>query len=311
MDDLNQNYLHNTRAGLLLLDFTRTKALPATMSLPPNSPASESPVPPRDTLSSPTSASHPLPPRPLSNLAAPVSAEQTPASTPAQNAQPRTRGGFEVDDDDDDEQEDGKDEVDVYDPAAGLDLDAPITANNQMPLDRQSQSPLQSNGITPVPAEPTGSPAGASSSLVPPGSGAPSVPAETAAPAVVDAQAQPSEHSTVNGLLPSAASTSRLAHDTIGILEDRIKDDPRGDPDAYLELIDEYKKRYKQDEVKASYERYLEVFPLDVSRFLMCAAFLELTIYRPKYGDLTCSGRETMTGWVQWLASSTNLSSKF
>jgi cleavage stimulation factor subunit 3 len=239
----------------------------ATMSLPPNSPGSESPVPPRDTLLSPTSASHPLPPRPLSNLAGSVSAEQTPASTPTQSAQPRTRGGFEVDDDEDEEQEDGKDdELDVYDPAAGLNFDAPDTVDDQNPLDRQSQSPPQSNGITPVPAQAPGSPTGASSSLPQAGSGAPSAPAEIVAAAVVGAQAQPNEPFPVNGLLPAAASKSRLAHDTIGILEDRIKADPRGDSDAYLELIDEYKRRHKQDEVKASYERYLEVFPLDVSQ---------------------------------------------
>lgn len=265
MDEEKQSHLHNLSADLLLFFLLETTPISTTMSLPPNSPGSDSPVPARDPLLSPTSASHPLPPRPSSNLAASLSAEQTPLGTPLP-VQPRTRGGFEVDDDEDEEQEDGKDEVDVYDPAAGLDFDAPTPANNQNPLDRQSQSPSQSNGITPVPAQTMGSPAEASSSLLPSGSGAPSAPAETAAQAVVDAQAQLHERSSVNGLFPSAASKSRLAHDTIGILEDRIKDDPRGDPDAYLELIDEYKKRYKQDEVKASYERYLEVFPLDVSR---------------------------------------------
>jgi cleavage stimulation factor subunit 3 len=242
------------------------------MSLPPNSPASESPAASRDTLLSPTSASHPLPPRPLSNLATSGSIENTPIGTPTQSIQPRTRGGFEVDDDEDDEQEDGKDEVDVYDPAAGLDFDTPDIAHDQSPLDRQSQSPAQSNGITPIPAQPMGSPIGVSSSFVPPGSGATPAPTEPVAPAVVDANAQPNEPSSVNGLLPSAASNSRLAHDTIGILEDRIKEDPRGDPEAYLELIDEYKKRYKQDEVRASYERYLEVFPLDVSLIRFCDA---------------------------------------
>jgi cleavage stimulation factor subunit 3 len=50
----------------------------------------------------------------------------------------------------------------------------------------------------------------------------------------------------------------------VGILEDRIKDDPRGDIDAYLELIDEFKTRNKQEEVRRVYEDYLKVFPFAV-----------------------------------------------
>lgn len=281
------------------------------MSLPPNSPGSDSPVLARDTLLSPTSASHPLPPRPSSNLGPSASAEQTPTGTPVQSVQPRTRGGFEVDDDEDEEQEDGKDEVDVYDPAAGLDLGPPTPANDQTSLDRQSQSPPQRNGITPVPAQSTGSPTGVSSSLLPSGSGAPSALAEIPAPAVVDAQPQPSERPGVNGPLPTAASKSRLAHDTIGILEDRIKDDPRGDPEAYLDLIDEYKKRQKQEEVKSSYERYLEVFPLDVSHALYSSFLAKLTFNRLRCGAPTYNGRKTTTGETRWLPFSTSLSSRF
>ena len=168
-------------------------------------------------------------------------------------------------DDEDNAQEDGKDEVDVYDPA-GFDVDAPKPAHAETPLDSNLQSPSQRNGITPVPAQAPSSPAGVSSSALPSGSGALPDPVETSAPATVGAQAQFSPpRSTVNGSLSAAASKSRLAHDTIGILEDRIKDDPRGDPDAYLELINEYKSRNKQDEVSATYDRYLTVFPLDVS----------------------------------------------
>lgn len=61
------------------------------------------------------------------------------------------------------------------------------------------------------------------------------------------------------------APKARLPHDTIGILEDRIKDDPRGDKEAWLDLISEHRKRGKLDEARKAYERFFEVFPSAVS----------------------------------------------
>ncbi|KAK8017427.1 mRNA 3'-end-processing protein RNA14 [Apiospora rasikravindrae] len=54
---------------------------------------------------------------------------------------------------------------------------------------------------------------------------------------------------------------SRLPTDAIGILEDRIKDDPRGDMEAWLSLIDEYRRRNVIQDIRAVYERFLKVFP--------------------------------------------------
>lgn len=68
----------------------------------------------------------------------------------------------------------------------------------------------------------------------------------------------------MNGSVTTGLPKSRLAHDVVGILEDRIKDDPRGDTAAYLELIDELKSRNKQDDVRRVYEQYLATFPLAV-----------------------------------------------
>lgn len=64
----------------------------------------------------------------------------------------------------------------------------------------------------------------------------------------------------------SAAPRARLPHDRIGILEDRIKDDPRGDMDAWLSLINEHKRRSKLDDARQVYDRYFAVFPSAVSR---------------------------------------------
>ena len=60
---------------------------------------------------------------------------------------------------------------------------------------------------------------------------------------------------------------ARLPHDTIGVLEDRIKEDPRGDMDAWLSLIREYRKRGKLDEARSVYERFFVVFPAAVGLY--------------------------------------------
>ena len=68
-----------------------------------------------------------------------------------------------------------------------------------------------------------------------------------------------------NKLVPpthtTAAPRARLPNDTIGILEDRIKEDPRGDLEAWLNLIAEHKKRGKHDDARATYDRFLTAFP--------------------------------------------------
>jgi cleavage stimulation factor subunit 3 len=238
----------------------------------------QSPTLARDDLLSPTTGSHPLPPRPSSNVPSSnaVANEESITESSTKPQQPRTRGGFEVDDDDDsdaesDQQEDGKDEVDVYDPAPVVVADVSTPPREQTPVNRQPQSPIERNGITPDRVQPVDSPAGVSSSHLQSGSDFPSADAEVSAQAAAATQIKPPVSPTplssnVNGTLRS----SRLPHDTIGILEDRIKEDSRGDPDAYLELIQEYKNRNRQEDVRATYERYLAVFPNDVSCLSIC-----------------------------------------
>lgn len=58
---------------------------------------------------------------------------------------------------------------------------------------------------------------------------------------------------------------ARLPNDKTGILEDKIKEDPRGDLDAWLSLISEHRSRHKYDEATEVYERFLKVFPQAVS----------------------------------------------
>lgn len=63
----------------------------------------------------------------------------------------------------------------------------------------------------------------------------------------------------------AVAPRVRLPHDRIGILEDRIKEDPRGAVDAWLNLIGEHRKRGKIEDARNAYERFLNVFPSAVS----------------------------------------------
>ena len=63
----------------------------------------------------------------------------------------------------------------------------------------------------------------------------------------------------------TAAPRVRLPHDRIGILEDRIKEDPRGALDAWLNLIGEHRKRGKIEDARNAYERFFHVFPAAVS----------------------------------------------
>lgn len=56
----------------------------------------------------------------------------------------------------------------------------------------------------------------------------------------------------------------RLPQDKVGQLEDRIAEDPRGDIDAWLRLIDEHQKKGKLDEARDAYERFLKIWPNSV-----------------------------------------------
>jgi cleavage stimulation factor subunit 3 len=67
------------------------------------------------------------------------------------------------------------------------------------------------------------------------------------------------------GASSSVLPRQRLPTDVIGILEDRIAEDSRGDVDSWLSLISEYRKRNRFDEARSAWERFLTVFPTAVS----------------------------------------------
>lgn len=187
----------------------------------------------------------------------------TPAGTSAQS-QPKTIGGFVVDDDGEDEDEEAD-----YEPPAALGMDD----TNAIPM-TMSEDPSSGN------ANQTTSP---DVSLQPPVQASASVPDATnssysSAPVPnVDSsvfgqlQLASLDGGFQNTALPTSvpdspsASRGRLAHDRVGILQDRVDEDPRGDIPAWLELIAEHRGRNRLDSVREVYERFLKLFPMAVS----------------------------------------------
>ncbi|KAG4436132.1 hypothetical protein IFR05_008375 [Cadophora sp. M221] len=169
------------------------------------------------------------------------------SSSRGSTRKPKTVGGFIADDSDE--------EYDAATPVQAVGGLQPAAANSSSRA--LSPSPLH-NSVTPqdVPTTPEDqgdSKAAQSSYNLPVNTsvtGATSVPAPAAQVLTSAAPAQ-------DVSLPKA----RLPHDRIGILEDRIKEDPRGDLDAWLSLISEHRKRNKLDDARVVYERFFKVFP--------------------------------------------------
>lgn len=65
--------------------------------------------------------------------------------------------------------------------------------------------------------------------------------------------------------------------DPVMLFEARIKEDPRGDMDAWLHLMTEHRNRSRLDELRKVYHRFLEVFPQAVSEIDCKNAILILT----------------------------------
>ncbi|KAJ5158581.1 RNA-processing protein HAT helix [Penicillium coprophilum] len=198
----------------------------------------------------------------------------TPVPASAAEAQPKTRtiGGFEVDDDEDDE---GDAE---YEPPAvlgGEDASAmPVT----MSEDPSSGNAMQNTSpdVSSHQAEqgPASGPDVANSSYSPvlvPNIDPSSVPGQSHW-AAQDLQSATIQNSTVPTSVPdSPASKGRLAHDRVGMLEDRIREDPRGDIPAWLELIAEHRGRSRLDSARDTYERFLKLFPMAADQWVAYA----------------------------------------
>ena len=64
---------------------------------------------------------------------------------------------------------------------------------------------------------------------------------------------------------PAQSDTQRLPHDKVGELEDRIKEDPKADTNAWKALISHYREKGQLEQARSVYKRFFEVFPDAVS----------------------------------------------
>lgn len=81
-----------------------------------------------------------------------------------------------------------------------------------------------------------------------------------------DKPAQPAlTHTPVPPAVPSNVTPALAGLDPVALLEARVKEDPRGDMDAWLNLIADHRRSSRLDQARSTYNRFLEIFPQAVS----------------------------------------------
>lgn len=271
-------------------DYDPSATLPQDFSVPTDSaqevPASAHPIPalPEDA-SAPHALLSPSQNNPLSTPPAQTVSSKTqfPTSQDSAQNQPRLKGGFVIDDEDEEAGEDELKDGDVYGSADGVDAPDPgPVAGLQNSLD-STDSPQVS-----IPGRISASEKannvsnrahGIISSTTPVQNGDAFPRDSTATPAqsLPNIPVKVAQTPSTAGTPVLAVPKTRLAHDVVGILEDRIKDDPRGDMDAWLSLLGELRSRNKKDEVRRVYSIFFKQFPLAVRSSLCGPAGYMLT----------------------------------
>ena len=200
---------------------------------------------------------------------------QFPTSQASERAQPRLKGGFVVEDEDEEVEEDDAKDGDVYDSADGMDAAVTMAASDPQNSLNSTDSPHVSIQEGDVASQKPSNVSNGASDLVPSttavqnGDALPRDSTAIPAQSLPYTQVKKAQASSNAGTPISAVPKARLAHDTIGILEDRIMEDPRGDMDAWLSLIDELRSRNKKDEVRSVYGRFFKRFPLAVRSMVL------------------------------------------
>jgi cleavage stimulation factor subunit 3 len=196
-----------------------------------------------------------------------------PADAAVPSKQPRTVGGFVVESEDEDEVPESKQQATG---AALLNANGSShspqrtfshSPNNTLP---HSNVPVHSTqdqghtGVAPSISLASNDAAPVQSPAVPPqGTPVPDLTMSGGSSQLNTVSARPS---TVPATPVTNLQKPRLPQDRVGILEDRIAEDPRGDIEAWLSLIEELRRRHKIDEVRTLYERFFKLFPTSVRR---------------------------------------------
>ncbi|KAB8228546.1 mRNA 3'-end-processing protein rna14 [Aspergillus alliaceus] len=241
---------------------------------PSDSNSPTQPLPPDTDPSQPADSAYPSQTPSRAESQASASAPASGTSVPLKT---RTIGGFVVEDEDEDDAGDAD-----YEPPAVLGVEDMNTISMNVP-----QQPISGNANedTPTPdvsvddaMQASANAKNISNSSYTPASGTAS---KNEAPAPVNQnmynsrtlQSENIQDSAAATPTPDSPSTSkgRLPHDRIGILEDRIQEDPRGDIPAWLELINEHKGRNRIDGAREVYERFLKAFPFSAEQWVAYA----------------------------------------
>lgn len=221
--------------------------------------------------------------QPLQPTSRPDSQTSIKESSSTLDVQPKTKtiGGFVVDDDEDEDEEEGakenyqEDEVEdedkdeaEYEPPGVLETiehggHLSAGASEQLPFsEKNANENISTSGVSIQPHMPAMS----TSKDVPNNP----VPFQSGHNLYSEMMQQAGDITDSNVPTPvpfasaSAASRNRLPHDRVGMLEDRIKEDPRGDISAWIELIAEHRSRNRLDNAREVFERFFKVFPSSV-----------------------------------------------
>ena len=200
----------------------------------------------------------------------PLAAAEAAAAPPSKR--PRTVGGF-VDESEDEEEEPAAQpqEASATRQSATEAQQAPQpsftnTPNNTLPNPDVQLHSAQDQAPASVSAPVAVNEPAPSVASVPNGSTPVPDATKPATPDVLNvASARPSVVPATPAPTSAALPKARLPQDRVGILEDRIAEDPRGDIEAWLSLIEEHRRRHKHDDARAVFERFLKVFPSAVS----------------------------------------------
>ncbi|KAI6245014.1 mRNA 3'-end-processing protein RNA14 [Erysiphe necator] len=193
-------------------------------------------------------------------------------SSQASNRKPKTVGGF-IADDSDEEYEAALPSVPINE------LQPSSNMPNQLELQHQNKAPpqaIQGSSKSRSEKKPEKLPMNISSN--------------TAGSSSLTGNSTPVTAAAQSGL---SVPKARLPNDRTGILEDRIKEDNRGDIDAWITLIKEHRSRNRLDEARAVYERFFKVFPQAAE---MWVAYIEMELENDNFTAAeTIFGRSLLT----------------
>lgn len=206
-------------------------------------------------------------------VATPHPSEDQNAYSHPEVLQSRTVGGFLVDGSEGDDGALPRPPAEAAKPSGSL-LNVDDTSSNT-PSPSVPQSP---NNARPAPNSSCNSaslsqpPQDVAANGIPGGGGLGQYPARPTSAAEKSSSTEPAQNSPSQPQKPASPNEApkslpraRLPHDRVGILEDRIQEDPRGDMEAWMTLLSEHKSRNKVDDVRNTYERMMKVFPTHVS----------------------------------------------